>query len=266
MKTYSLRFLALLIALTVGLLIHRGTAVPNTSQPVVPSGAHEPDTIPSTIQQSRSNEILSLLLPNDGSWADVSQLEKFERSEAIKTLKAAELNASGDRALSIAFLLAVLKQDYEVNRSKLLTALSEYRRREYPQKLNCAECISGYLVELAQRGDTSLYTPLVEVSDLADGALAESLGVFYSDALSRHTKEFVGALTPLSEHSQDLVCDLASREDGGGMADETFKTVKRSLNALGRQNGRLAVVAKRCVITLQRGKRQADANRKALML
>jgi hypothetical protein len=205
-------------------------------------------------------------LPNDGTWADVSQLEKFERSEVIKTLQDAELNASSDRALSIAFLLAVLKEDYEVNRSKLLTALSEYRCREYPQKLNCAECLSGYLIELAQRGDTSLYTPLFEVSDLADGALAESLGAFYSDALNQHTTEFVAALTRIPEQSQDLICDFASREDGGGMSDETFRAVKRSLNSLGRQDNPLAVVARRCGVTLQGGKRQADANRKALML
>ena len=264
MKTYSPRFLALLIGLTVGLLLHRGLA-PTTRQLVVPLRADEPVSIPSTIQQSRSNQILSMLLPNDGTWADVSQLEKFERAEVIRTLKTAQLNASENRELSIAFLLAVLKDDYEVNRSKLLSALNEWRLREYPQENN-ADLIASYLIDLTERGDTSLYPPLFEASDWADGAVSESLGMFYSQALNEHPKKFVAALAGVSLQSQAQVCESASFEDGGGMSDETFKTVKRSLNALGRQNGRLAVVAKRCVITLQRGKSQADANRKALML
>ena len=111
-----------------------------------------------------------------------------------------------------------------------------------------------------------LTQPLFVASDRADGALSESLGMFYSQALNEHPKKFVAALAVVSRQSQARVCESASFEDGGGMSDETFKAVKRSLNALGRQDNRLAVVARRCAIVLQRGKTQADANRKALML
>ena len=262
MRTYSLRFIFMLSACGVGLLVHHIVRPSrSTGQLAWPVEADRAASNISTakIQSQRcSNEILTVLLPADGTWADVSQLDKYDPSEVITAMKGAKPHASGDRALAITFLLAALREDYQANKSKLLTALSDYRRQAYSG--NCVECIADYLSELAKRGDTSLIAPLLEVSDLADGALAESLGVFYSDTLSRQPKEFLVAATRLTTESQELVCELASREDGGGMSDNTFRAVKRSLNTIGRQNTRLAVAARRCIGTLQRGKTQADAN------
>jgi hypothetical protein len=263
MKTYSIRFLVIVFAFGVGFLVHRLVTPDGPEATVKPDGVREPALTVSEVRghrQDRSNEILSLLLPNDGAWADVSQLEQFPRSEVIDALKAAPPSASYDRALGIAFLLAALGDDYQSNRTMLLKALDSCRPRGYPHASRCADIISGYLIDLAQRGDTSLFTPLFGVADQSDGDFAESLGVFYSDALSKHPGEFVAALIPLSTKSQDLVCTFASHEDGSGMPDETFREAKQSLNAIGRQNSQLGPVARRCAASLQRGKQQADAN------
>lgn len=148
------------------------------SQPAVTSAPR--------LEAARSNEILNTLIPN-GVWADSEQLEKFEKSEMVSALKEVEATATGDRALAIAFLLAALNEDYARNSDKLLRALVSCRAEAHPTRESCADNISSYLVELSQRGDVSLLAPLLDVSDLADGAF-QSRWVFTTPASSMNTR------------------------------------------------------------------------------
>ena len=252
-RTRCLRITVFFLAFGAGLIVlcFRSIATVDTIEPLKVS--IDPWTIVLRPQPNTSDEMLKVLLPND-TWAEVSQLEKYDRGQMIKVLRTAAREASGERALSITFLFAALKEDYQVNRSKLLTALGDCHLHESPH--NCTEIISEYLIELARRGDSSLFTPLFGVADMSDGCLTECLAVFYSDALHQHPKEFVAALTPLPSESQNLVCEFASWE----MSDEEFRQAKRSLNATGRHNSRLVSTARRCAVALQRGKTAADAN------
>jgi len=246
MKKYSFRFLTMLIAFSSGLLLHQYWAGERLGVPsgVVRACPGHKEAL--SDEEALSKEILATLFPNNGTWADSSQLEKYDRCTVIRVLKEAERNASGDREVSIAFLLSVLRYDYETNRLKLLSAVSDCRRQDYPRQPNCAYFVSDYLIELARRGDLSFIAPLFGVSDLSDGDFSESLGVFYSDTLNEHPNEFVEALTLLSTASQDRVCEMTGAEDGGGMSSERLRAVKRSLRAIGRQDRLLVPVVTSC--------------------
>jgi hypothetical protein len=249
MKKYSFRFLTMLIAFSSGVLLHQYWAGERLGAPagVRACPGHEKAL---SDEEALSKEILATLFPyngpNNGTWADSSQLEKYDRCTVIRVLKEAERNASGDREVSIAFLLSVLRYDYETNRLKLLSAVSDCRRQDYPRQPNCAYFVSDYLIELARRGDLSFIAPLFGVSGISDGAFSESLGVFYSDILNEHPNEFVEALTLLSTESQDRVCEMTGAEDGGGMSSERLRAVKRSLRAIGRQDRLLVPVVTSC--------------------
>ena len=246
MKKYSFRFLIMLIAFSSGLLLHRYWTGEQCSAPsgVVRACPGHEEALSN--EEALSKEILATLFPNNGTWADSSQLEKYDRCTVIRILKEAERNASGDREVGIAFLLSVLRYDYETNRLKLLSAVSDCRRQDDPRQANCAYFVSDYLIELTRRGDLSFIAPLFGVSDLSDGDFSESLGVFYSDVLHEHPNEFVEALTLLSTESQDRVCEMTGAEDGGGMSSERLRAVKLSLRAIGRRDRLLVPVVSSC--------------------
>lgn len=202
------------------------------------------------VGKDRSEEILAVLFPN-GTWADETHLTEYERDEVIRALKAAEREGPHDRALGIAFLLAVVGDDYQINKSKLVHELSECASKPYPKDGNCAELVSEYLIKLGRLGDRSVLGPLFDVSDKADGALAESLGDFYSEALTNYPTKFLLALKTYSYSEQRNVCYLAGIVDGGGMSDETIAELKRTLNRIPATKGSLAHETRRCLAAVE---------------
>ena len=204
--------------------------------------------------QKRSAEILRVLLPND-TWADVNQLDRFDRVEEIAVLKEAQVEAKGERAVSIAFLLAVLESDYAANRTRLFDALQECGSKAYPEEAECTYFVAEYLMELCRRGDYFLLGVLFDMSKKADGAFSESLGGFYSDMLYVHPDRFLRTLSIYSKDKQRDLCAAAAIEDGGGMAEDRFRTIHRSLDDI--FDTSLRGVARKCSVGLEIGYKQA---------
>lgn len=243
MRRFTIRFLVALIAFTIG--INAAAIWPFDLSP-------KSESNPPQQRQYRSEEILHVLLPND-TWADVTQLDRFDHAEEIRVLKEAQVEAKNERAISIAFLLAVLNNDYGTNRQTLLDALHECTGN--PQEAECLYFIADYLMELCRRGDFSLLGPLFDMSKKSDGAFSESLDSFYSDMLFIHPDQFLKTLSLYPKNTQRDLCWAAAVEDGGGMADDRFRTIRRSLPYV--FDTSLRPVARTCLVGLESGHRQA---------
>jgi hypothetical protein len=180
---------------------------------------------------------------------DVTKLDRFDRAEEIRVLKEAQVEAKNERALSSAFLLAALGNDYEANRKKLLEALRECANK--PEE----DFVADLLMRLCRRGDFSLFRPLFDVSKNADGGFSESLGEFYSDMVYEQPEQFLTALSPYPKNKQRDLCSLAGAEGDGGMTEERFQHVRESLNDI--SDISLRRVARTCLLGLETGYRQA---------
>lgn len=204
--------------------------------------------------QRRSEEILRVLLPTD-TWADVTQLDRFDHAEEIRVLRDAQVEAKGERAVSIAFLLAVLGDDYMANQKRLSNALQECADKPYPEEAECTAFVADYLMELCRRGDFFLLGPLFDMWKKADGELAESLGGFYSEMLYVHPDRFLKTLSIYTKDKQRNLCAAAAMEDGSGMRRETFLTIHASLNDM--FDVSLRPVARTCAQGLEFGYNKA---------
>ena len=249
MNKHLLRFLLMLLSFAVGVsiaLLVRCVSQRQTSPTLLKPALAANDGI----GKDRSKEILAALFPN-GTWARPTDLQQYERDEVVRALKGAQREAPHLRALGIAFLLAVLGEDYQLNKSKLVEELAGCRTKPHLEDANCRELVSDYLIELGRRGDRSVLGSLFDISHTADGALAESLGDFYSDALDNYPAQFLLALKPYSYIEQWEVCSLAGRVDGGGMSDETIAKLKRTLTHIPATNGSLAHETRRCLVAIK---------------
>jgi hypothetical protein len=208
--------------------------------------------------QDRSQEILRLLVP-DGVWADVTQLDRFDRADEIRVLEEAQVEARDERAVSIAFLLAVLDHEYVANRKQLLDALQACASERYPHEAECDYFVADYLMELCRRGDFFLLGPLFDVNRKADGAFSESLWGLYSDMLYEHPDRFLKTLSLYPKNKQRDLCAAAAVEDGGGMAEDRFRTIHESL--LNMSDTSLRPVARTCAIGLEHGYERACLDR-----
>jgi len=254
MRSISIRFLVALITFTIGII---AASVWVFYPPRKSESRATQNLQPQS--QSRSEEILRVLIPN-GTWGDVTQVDRFDRAEEIRVLKEAQVEAKNERAISIAFLLAALGNDYEANRKKLLDALKECANK--PEEGECTYFVADYLMELCRKGDFSLFRPLFDVSKKADGAFAESLSSFYSDMLYEQPEQFLRALSPYPKNKQRDLCSSAGVEDGSGMAKERFRNIRESLNDI--SDISLRPVARTCLLGLETGYRQAMENNKSV--
>lgn len=256
MRTLTIRVLIALITFTIGIIAASVWLF-------YPSHKSESQTTQNLQPQSqnRSEEILRVLMPN-GIWGDVSQLDRFDRSEEIRVLREAQVDAKNERAIGIAFLLAALSDDYEANRGKLLDALEECANKPYPEEGECTYFVADYLMELCRRGDFSLFKPLFDVSKKADGAFAQSLGGFYSDMLYEQPEQFLKALAPYPKKKQRDFCSSAGAEDGGGMSEDRFQKISQALNNI--SDSSLRPVARTCLLGVKAGYRQAMENNKSI--
>jgi hypothetical protein len=113
------------------------------------------------------------------------------------------------------------------NRSEALRTLKGCSTR--PITLNCTEDTAGYLIGLYGRGDRSLLRPLLDAGVHSDGALAESLGDFYSAVLTAKPRLFLLSLNSRSLKQQRHLCWMAGATDGGGMNASTLRKLRRSV-------------------------------------
>src|SRR5438132_12693050 len=78
-----------------------------------------------------------------------------------------------------------------------------------PITLGCSEDTAGYLIGLYDRGDHSLLRPLLDAGRSSDGALAEILGDFYSNVLSKHPRVFLPSVGSRPSKQQRHLCCTA---------------------------------------------------------
>ena len=249
MRSLTARVLIALLAFTIGITAASVWSFDRRKTESRPTQKLQPQAL------NPSEEILSVLMPNH-VWADVTQVNRFDRAEEIRVLKEAQVEARDERAISIAFLLAVLGDDYEPNRKQLLDALKQCAGKPYPEAAECTYFVADYLMELCRRGDFFLLGPLFDMDGKADGAFAESLGSFYSDMLAEHPDKFLKTLSLYPKNQQRDLCAAAAVEDGGGMAEEKFRTVHESLLHI--FDASLRTVGRTCSRGLELGYRRSS--------
>ena len=239
MKYPSVRKIAAIIALSAVIAVLFWFFYPSlaTKKSIAPATQH---TAP-----NKSEEILGVLFPH-GDWADVEKLDRFDRTEVIRVISEARPTANPERGTGMSFLLAALGHEYNLNRDVLYSELIRCGDKDYPDDSNCRYLIADYLMELGRRGDTSVLPTLFGVTDKADGAFAQSLGVFFSDMLAERPREFLKMLSPLPKKEQGNLCKETGWEDGSGMGDERLNDMRTSLNELMRDQT-LAPIARRCL-------------------
>lgn len=127
--------------------------------------------------------------------------------------------------------------------------LGELRKCVYPHKPGCSEDSVDRVAELYKQGDTGVLPKLMDVAPHSDGALAESLGVFFSDLLCHQPRTFLRAVATRPRSEQGDLLTMAAVADGGGMG--CFKgmaALRRGLREISRnRNDRLAGLARRCL-------------------
>jgi hypothetical protein len=137
------------------------------------------------------------------------------------------------------------------NRTAALRTLKGCATR--PISLGCNEDTAGYLIGLYDHGDQSLLQPLLNAGLHSDGALAEILGDFYSDVLSKKTRAFLSAVGSRPRTQQRHLCWMAGHTDGSGMRPEMLRRVQHSLRVISSQrNNSLSPVARVCLANVNR--------------
>ncbi|HZS47308.1 MAG TPA: hypothetical protein VFC63_19720 [Blastocatellia bacterium] len=205
---------------------------------------------------SKSKDILHKLIPDE--FAEVSKLNGIDHKEAVSALLDAQEAAIGMKKISIAYLLAVLGQDYEDNRNAVATAISGCGTESNSD--NC-EVITSYGTDLFNRGDKTLLKPLLEAGIGSDGTLAETLGDFYSNVLWKDPQTFLQSLSEFPKEQQAELSMLAGAADGSGMGDDMSRDVRQNLSQIaGQKNNDLALVAKTCLDGVNKGDKLAKSN------
>ena len=101
------------------------------------------------------------------------------------------LSCTGFFVLAVSLLsLAARAQSSPRDRAAALRTLKGCATR--PITLGCSEETAAYLIGLHDRGDHNLLKPLLDAGVSSDGALAEILGDFYSNVLSKNPRAFSG--------------------------------------------------------------------------
>jgi len=137
------------------------------------------------------------------------------------------------------------------NRAPALRTLKGCAAR--PITLACSEDTAGYLIGLYDRGDHSLLRPLLEAGRSSDGALAEILGDFYSNVLSKQPRVFLASVRSRPPKQQSHLCWMAGVTDGSGMGTQMLRDVRHSLRVISsRRDGALSSVARVCLANVNR--------------
>lgn len=137
------------------------------------------------------------------------------------------------------------------NRAAALRTLKGCAAR--PITLGCSEDTAGYLIGLYDRGDHSLLRPLLDAGRSSDGALAEILGDFYSNVLSKNPRAFLASVRSRPPKQQHHLCWMAGATDGSGMGTQMLRDVRQSLRVISsRRTDPLSAVARKCLANVNR--------------
>jgi len=203
----------------------------------------------------KTKEILRTLVPNE--YAEATKLSSVNHNEAVSALSEEQERAIGMRAISIAYLLAALGDNYEDNRDKVTSAIADCRSGIITDS---CDLIVGYGIDLFNRGDKSFLKTLLDVGIGSDGALSESLGDFYANVLWKQPDLFLQGVSGYPNNQQAELARLAGAADGFGMGDDMLRDVRNSLQQLSAQKNPLAPVAKTCLDGVNKGDKLAKTN------
>jgi hypothetical protein len=147
--------------------------------------------------------------------------------------------------------LAARAQNPPRDRAAALRTLKGCATR--PITLGCNEDTAAYLIGLHDRGDHNLLKPLLDAGVSSDGALAEILGDFYSNVLSRNPRPFLASVRLRPSKEQHHLCWMAGGTDGSGMPKDMLRDVQRSLRRISsHRQDRLSSVANICLTEVNR--------------
>jgi len=133
----------------------------------------------------------------------------------VDRLRREQSSAQGEKAMDIAYALAVFNIDYEKNREYLLSLLDICLSNPSKAPLDgiCDDTkLYKFLANLYWRGDYKLLSTLLQTSDSHADVVDED-GYFYGDLLDRRTAEILRELDSLSTEKQKAVCRLAGKDD-----------------------------------------------------
>jgi len=182
-------------------------------------------------QQHAERDVVARLLP-DHNARRIANLSPEERKKAVEQLQLIQKQATRQRAQEVAFLLAAYDSDYEKNRDYLIHAL---RGCTSPSiKFECDDNTGAFLIVLYERGHREVLEPLMVFGkDSYNAALAELVGGFYADVLTKNPTEFLDIIRRLSPRTQKRLCELAGATDGSGMSAQDLGRVRKQLKAVG---------------------------------
>jgi hypothetical protein len=137
-----------------------------------------------------------------------------------------------------------------MSRAKALRTLKGCATR--PITRGCSEDTAGYVIKLYEHGDQSVLRPLLDAGLISDAALSEILGDFYAHVLWKSPREFLDQLNLHSKKEKESLCRLAATTDGSGMGGDMLRDVRRKLNQIRSQHGRLAPLAGMCLFEVNK--------------
>jgi len=155
-------------------------------------------------------------------------------TNVVDRLRREQSGAQGEKAMNIAYELAVFNVEYDKNRDYLLSlqdvCLSSPDKS--PLEYICDDTkLHKFLVNLYWRGDSGLLGMLLQNADSRAYVVEES-GYFYGDMLDRRTTVFLQSLSGLPVEKQMTVCRLAGKDDLS-MDSPKEERVAKQLKAIG---------------------------------
>jgi len=195
------------------------------------------------------NWVMFLLLDNSEPGIVVREAH-FDIPKGVpERLLQEQPHATGQRAMEIAFALAVLDEEREKNRDYLLDLFSVCLANPSKPAIEgiCDNTrLASMLANLYERGDKSLLRPLLTAAE-PSAYVAEELGDFYATSLDRRQGEFLRALAEMPLADQVRVCSEAQR-DSFSMDGPLSDRVAKQLRTDGSE------VALRCLRTIETAK------------
>ena len=124
--------------------------------------------------------------------------------------------ATGERAMDVAYALAVFNSDYQQNRDYLFSmfeACLSNPSRPVIEDICDDRRLYKELANLYWRGDNDLLLPLLRAAEETRAGAVDGAGRFYADLLDRRNAEFLLGLGSLPVENQKTVCKLAGRHE-----------------------------------------------------
>lgn len=157
--------------------------------------------------------------------------QKDPPPDVLERLRQEQPNARGERAMHLAYAMAVFNVEHDRNRDYLLGLFENCLSRPANSPLDevCdGTTLFDSLANLYWRGDAGLLDPLLK-SATSHASVAQESGEFYAALLDRHTAEVLHKLKSLPSEIQQAVCKSAGANEAA--ATPRFQRITDHLNA-----------------------------------